>query len=121
MITAVSGTVCEEVIDYLVAQMGWASLHTERPDFSSASESEYFAPSYGRARVEWERLGSGVATNHNILVWDGLEPPVQIAAIGFMAQPNGYQLAAYGMLDPQLRLQGSVWRLPAHQVTLRLA
>lgn len=120
MITEISGEVCEEVVEFLIGKMGWASIHIGEPDFSSASESEYFSPAYGRAMVQWERLGTGVATNSEAIVWDGLVPPLQIAALGFMANPNGYSLTAYAVLKEPVHVVGSVWRLPPRQVTLRI-
>lgn len=121
MIQAVSGEVCSEIVAGLIGRMEWASLHTEEPDFSSASASEYFAPGYSRARTVWEVMGDGVAMNANELVWDGLVPPLTVFALGFLPDPNGYLLTAYALLDIPSTLTGSVWRIPARQVTLRIA
>ena len=121
MITAFSGVLIEDIRALVEPRLVWASLHTEEPDFSGSSSSEYFGPGYTRAAVAWQRAGDGVSVNIEPIIWRGLVPVTTIQAIGFLATERGYEIQAYAVLPSPVVVVGETWSLPAGAVTMRVA
>lgn len=110
----------DKMAELLSSECNWVSLHSARPDPSSASATELSFGGYTRQQVFWKVRSSGVLISTNPIVFTGLRPPVTIAAIGLSRTDSVGTLTAYGML-PYPVISGSTSYRLDDEMLLRIA
>lgn len=119
MITNFDPHIIDLVVERMVRDVHYVSLHYELPDFALPAATELVFGSYARQTVIWTPVRNGVVLSTEKLIWAGLEPPVTIAAIGLNETLNGGELIAYGLLADPVSSGSTTWEIPAGSIAVR--
>lgn len=119
MITNFDPGIIDILVERMVRDIHYVSLHFEKPDFALPAATELVFGAYARQTVIWTPVRNGVTMSTDKLVWAGLEPPVTIAAIGLNETLTGGELVAYGMLVDPVSSGSTTWEVPAGAIAVR--
>lgn len=121
MITNFDPDIIDLVVERMVRDVHYVSLHFEQPDFALPAATEMVFGSYSRQTVLWTPVRNGMTVSTDKLLWAGLEPPVTIAAIGLNQTLTGGELLAYGLLTDPVSSGSTTWEVPAGAIAVRAA